>query len=96
MTRTVSAGRDTYFDSLKFILIALVVMGHVFDQNMNDSISLAVNNTFYLFRIPLFIFISGYFCHKDASSAKKKRTLLKLVETFLIFQTFRYLVGGGK
>lgn len=95
MTLTVSAKRDAYFDSLKFILIALVVMGHVFDQNTNDSLSLAINNTFYLFRIPLFIFISGYFCKKDASREKKTKTILKLVETLLVFQLLSYLLGGG-
>lgn len=95
MSQPVSTtSRDTYFDSLKFILIAFVVMGHVFDQNMNDSISLAINNTFYLFRIPLFIFISGYFCKKSASAEKKKKTILKLAETLLTFQLISYLLWG--
>ena len=57
--------RDLYWDSLKFVLIFLVVYGHTIETYSPDgSINRAIYNLIYVFHMPLFIFISGYFSKK--------------------------------
>lgn len=54
--------RDTYWDSLKFVLIFLVVLGHMIEPYITSSkVILAVYNFIYLFHMPLFVFVSGRF-----------------------------------
>ncbi|WP_308633975.1 acyltransferase family protein [Paenibacillus silvisoli] len=54
--------RDHYFDNVKFVLIALVVIGHVLEPLYPTSESAkALYNFIYFFHIPLFVFITGYF-----------------------------------
>lgn len=56
--------RDSYWDSLKFYLILLVVLGHTLEIVVTDgSFSRALYNSIYLFHMPLFIFVSGRFSH---------------------------------
>lgn len=81
--------RDLYWDSLKAILIFLVVYGHAISPYVLDStFNQAMYNSIYLFHMPLFIIISGRFSHmKD----KKKyiRGIIRLFETFVVFQIIR-------
>ena len=85
--------RDPFWDTLKAILIVLVVLGHT-GTAMGDRWLSVI----YAFHMPLFIFISGYFSKKQSLSllgGGNKR----LVILFLIFNT-AYLaldvaLGGG-
>lgn len=54
-------GRDSYFDTLKWVLIVLVVYGHMISHcyYVGGSFSLAMYNTIYSFHMPLFVFLSG-------------------------------------
>lgn len=78
--------RDTYWDSLKFVLIFLVVLGHMIEPYITSSkVILAVYNFIYLFHMPLFVFASGRF------SVMKERTvyrngIVRLLETVLLAQ----------
>lgn len=84
--------RDCYIDTLKFVLIVLVVWGHILGEySFDGSFSQAAYNTIYLFHMPVFLFISGRYSHVH----DKKRYLsgiLKLVETYLFFQIVLSLV----
>lgn len=84
--------RDSYWDSLKFYLILLVVLGHTLEIVVTDgSFSRALYNSIYLFHMPLFIFVSGRFSHvKDTKSFN--RSIFKLLETLIIFQIIRSFV----
>lgn len=84
--------RDSYWDSLKFNLILLVVLGHTLEIVVTDgSFSRALYNSIYLFHMPLFIFVSGRFSHvKDTKSFN--RSIFKLLETLIIFQIIRSFV----
>ena len=55
-------GRIVYFDNLKGILIALVVLGHVISPVIatNPSANL-LHHVIYLFHMPLFVFTTGLF-----------------------------------
>ena len=76
--------RDTLFDSLKFILICCVVLGHVLNYSHDSRVNLALWNWLYSFEMPLFVFISGYFS-KIKSFSQTFRGCLKLFETLLIW-----------
>lgn len=76
----VVAKRDTSFDSLKFILISCVVLGHVLNYAHSSRISLALWNWLYSFEMPLFVFISGYFTQKKTFS-DTFRGCIRLFET---------------
>ena len=83
--------RDRYWDSLKFVLIFLVIYGHVISGvSAFDRFDLAMYNFLYMFHMPLFIFISGRFSHiRD-----RKRYLfgiLRIFETYVVFQVIRTL-----
>ncbi|MFD1956951.1 acyltransferase family protein [Paenibacillus thailandensis] len=62
--------RDHYFDNVKFVLIALVVIGHALEPLYSTSESAkALYNFIYFFHIPLFVFITGYFSKKSGKLA---------------------------
>lgn len=90
--------RDNYWDSLKFVLIFLVVYGHVTPRYLEGSqFNMAIFNFIYMFHMPLFIFVSGRFSHiRDRKRYLKG--IFKLFETYVVFQiirtTFQVLLGG--
>lgn len=91
--------RDIYWDSLKYILIFLVVYGHVIRHYTTGSpFNMATYNFIFMFHMPLFIFVSGRFSHiRDRQRYKKG--IIRLFETFIIFQIIRTaipLLHGGK
>lgn len=95
VTQEVEPQRDGYFDSLKFVLITLVVLGHTLEANLENQISLALYNTIYLFHMPLFIFITGYFSKKHNNNKKKIRSWLTTFETLVVFQTIHNVWKGN-
>ena len=85
--------RDKYWDSLKFILIFLVVYGHIASHYLGNShFNMAIYNLIYFFHMPLFIFVSGRFSHlRDRK--KYKRGIIRLMETYLVFQIIRTIAS---
>lgn len=75
--QTTSPNRITYFDILKGIAIFLVVLGHclqTFTPNWQDNqIALSI----YMFHMPLFIFISGYFFYPSVKKIPLKEFIVK-------------------
>lgn len=84
--------RDDRIDSVKYWLIVLVIMIHVFNKpEFSDSAAcVALWHWAYIFCMPLFVFISGYF-----SRRKEKKDFLpsiwKLLEPLIIFQIIALL-----
>lgn len=79
--------RDTFWDSLKFVLIFLVVYGHMLmpEYQSGNHINTALFNLIYFFHMPLFVFISGRFSQiKD--NKKYGRSILRILETFIVLQ----------
>ena len=79
--------RDKRIDSVKFWLIVLVIMGHVLMANGFSNIEACdvLKKWIYMFHMPLFVFLSGYF------SKKKDKSLFiagmwKIVEPLLLIQ----------
>lgn len=84
--------RNERIDSVKFWLIILVIAGHVFmRKEFCDSASCVVlYKWIYLFHMPLFVFISGYFSRKKDWRAFFA-SLWKLMEPLLFFQAIALL-----
>lgn len=91
MTKTKQ--RDYYWDTLKVVLIFLVVLGHtVTHYSEKGSLDCATYNWIFSFHMPLFIFISGRFSHvKD--NHKYLLGILRIVETYVVFQIIRYFLA---
>lgn len=89
-----SSSRDPRLDSVKFCLILLVVTGHVLESNQFNSISGGTSlwNWIYMFHMPLFIFISGYFSQKK-DSRKFLSSCWGLVEPLILFQLLWLSIG---
>lgn len=76
--------RDNVFDNLKAILIILVVFGHIITFLGLGGTFIRVDILIYSFHMPLFIFITGYFC-KNFEKIEEKN--IKTFITFIIFNT---------
>lgn len=79
--------RDERIDSVKYCLMILVVVGHVFSRKPFTSTQgcSVVWEWIYMFHMPLFVFLSGFFSYKKDT----KNYILscwKLFEPLLIFQ----------
>lgn len=73
--------RDFYFDTLKGFLIICVIIGNSLEHANPTSIDphyfLLV---LYMFHMPLFAFVSGYFCKKS-----RRTTTEKVIEIFKLY-----------
>ena len=91
--------RDDRIDSVKYWLIILVIAGHVVSapEFSNSMVCVVLKRWIYIFHMPLFIFISGYFSRK-----KDKKDFLpsiwKILEPLIIFHVIirivLYLLNG--
>lgn len=78
--------RSLYWDTLKGILIILVVLGHCGTALGNGLIS-----AIYAFHMPLFILVSGYFSKKKRSVNHILLECKQLIIIYLVFNT-AYLI----
>jgi fucose 4-O-acetylase-like acetyltransferase len=93
-----SSMRSLYFDNAKFILIFLVVFGHVISPlKSNDDFLFSLYLVIFLFHMPAFILISGYFSKGFNKKGYFLKTVKKILLPYLIFQViysiFYYLNG---
>lgn len=83
MTNENVKGRDYYFDNLKALLIFLVVLGHfLLSMYYVSSFSKVAVTFIYVFHMPLFVFVTGYF-----SKNSKKNPFIWFFIPYLIFST---------
>lgn len=81
--------RNPFWDALKIVLIFFVVYGHMIETCVeNSKFNQAMYNTIYLFHMPLFVFISGYFSHMK-NRRKYFSRLGTIFETYIVFQFIR-------
>lgn len=53
--------RDYFFDNVKAVLMFLVVLGHLLLPIHGESFLVVVKRLIYVFHMPMFVFVSGYF-----------------------------------
>ncbi|RYM05765.1 acyltransferase [Sporolactobacillus sp. THM7-7] len=90
--------RDSYFDNVKFFLILLVVFGHSLTNLKSEIQAISSLYTFiFLFHMPAFILISGYFSKHFQRPGYVKKIIKKLAIPYIIFQiaysAFFYIAG---
>lgn len=79
--------RDTYLDSVKAVLIYLVILGHCIPRiGENSGYIASIFNVIYSFHMPLFVFVSGYFFNPNKGRSSIIKNCLELFSTFLLFQ----------
>lgn len=80
--------RDRRIDSVKFCLILLVIIGHVFsNEAFRESYACEVIwKWIYMFHMPLFVFISGFFSHKKKQFNGFMKGIIKILEPLIIIQ----------
>ncbi|MGW3303340.1 acyltransferase family protein [Streptomyces rubiginosohelvolus] len=81
--------RDPYFDNVKYLAIVLVAVAHAWEPVMDGSrATRALYMVVYMFHMPAFILISGYFSRSfDMTAPKVKRLLTSVVVPYLVFET---------
>lgn len=85
--------RDPYMDNLRCLLILLVVVAHFLSKLSSIDEYQHLYYFIYLFHMPLFIFVSGYFSKsmmKDGVFQSHK--LISIFWMFLIFKGASYLI----
>ena len=82
--------RDYRIDSIKGVLIFLVVLGHCLlpVAQKGEGLCYAVYSAIYIFHMPLFMMISGYMTNQPT-----KESLLHTFYLFLGFNGFYYLLS---
>ncbi|WP_099223653.1 acyltransferase family protein [Listeria costaricensis] len=79
--------RDYYFDNAKFILIFLVVFGHLLQTFIAEYENVRILYLYiYTFHMPAFILMSGYFAKGFRKKGYLSKTIKKLILPYLIFQ----------
>ena len=53
--------RNSLIDSIKFVLIFFVVLGHALELNRDIALNMKAYSFIYSFHMPAFIMLSGYF-----------------------------------
>ena len=78
--------RDYFFDNLKAVLIFLVVLGHFLLPIRGDNPLVVVKRLIYVFHMPLFIFVSGYFSKTIYKNGKYNfEKILYFLKAYIIF-----------
>lgn len=83
-----------YIDNIKFILIFLVVFGHLIERYLDNNDSLRGMYMFiYSFHMPLFVFVSG-FLSKNLNKSNKiflKQLIIPYIVLNVIWYTLAYI-----
>ncbi|TWD20558.1 fucose 4-O-acetylase-like acetyltransferase [Streptomyces sp. T12] len=89
-TRPAPGGRqrDAYFDNAKYLAIVLVAVGHAWGQILDDGAVETAYRVVYLFHMPAFILISGYFSRGfDLRPRHVQRLITGVVVPYVVFET---------
>ncbi len=91
---SIRGNRDYFIDNLKYLLIVLVVVGHVGLKLPNVKEVKSFINFIYLFHMPCFVFTSGYLA-KNMNSGGKLRVdkIFSIIWMYLIFKLVNVLLG---
>ncbi|SNZ04360.1 Fucose 4-O-acetylase [Terribacillus aidingensis] len=89
--------RDVYFDNARWLMITLVVFGHLIQPYQNMIVLQTSYTWIYTFHMPVFIFLAGFFAkgmgHKAAIEKLVKKLLLPYLFFQVIYTMFYYAIG---
>ncbi|GAA2424338.1 hypothetical protein GCM10010191_40810 [Actinomadura vinacea] len=79
--------RDPFFDNAKFLAILLVVIGHSLAYRLDVPMAKALYMFIYMFHMPMFIVVTGYFSRNWTFAGGKARKLITNVGVpYLVFE----------
>jgi len=78
--------RDYLFDNTKILLIILVVIGHLIEPMIEGRTLKPLYIFIYIFHMPLFIFISGYFSKNFTTKRYSEKIITHLVVPYVSFE----------
>lgn len=91
-TSTGNGERVFLFDNVKALMLLLVAFGHVLDVYMRNRVpEYTLMKYIYLFNMPVFAFVSGYFS-KDANKARAT-AMTRALFPYLLFQGIYVLMA---
>ncbi|MGD6833703.1 acyltransferase family protein [Sutcliffiella halmapala] len=80
--------RDSFFDNAKFILIFLVVFGHIISPyRSNDEWLVSIYHFIFIFHMPAFILLAGHFSTNFYKKGYYTKIVTRLLVPYLILQT---------
>ncbi len=85
---TSSKPRSAFWDNIKGILIFLTVFAHVLYQHQYNNVINSICDYIYMFHMPVFVFVSGYFGKSERSCSM--RSIAKLAMLYFIFNSFMW------
>lgn len=95
---TITKSRDFYFDTLKGLLILLVITGNSLELASPKNVNVHYFILFlYMFHMPMFTFASGYFCKLSSrpTTEKVKHTFkLYIIAQFSYIVFYKYILGN--
>lgn len=79
--------RDYFFDNIKAVLIFLVVLGHfLLPIHEEGNVLVLIKRLIYVFHMPLFVFVSGYFSKRIYKDGKYNfEKILYLIKAYILF-----------
>ncbi len=97
LARPSRPARTPYWDNARFVAITLVIMGHATLKLISKSdTAYSVYLFVYLFHIPVFVAVSGYFAKASLPNISDVKKLFSyLVVPYVIFETAWSLIHWG-
>ncbi len=84
--------RSAYWDNIKGFLIFLVVLAHCLYAHQNKLAVEVIVKGIYLFHMPAFIFVSGFFGKSERAHSEK--SLFTLLFAYFIFNSITGIIVG--
>lgn len=88
----IAAKRSEYFDVLRGFGIICVVLGHVLNEEFGNFETEVIRKYIYIYHLPLFFFISGYFIKKEPLLIFLKKKVKTLYLPCVAISTFSLLI----
>lgn len=82
--------RSPYWDNIKGILIFLTVFAHILYQHQYNGDINNICDYIYMFHMPVFVFVSGYFGKSERSCSMM--SIAKLAMLYFIFNSFMWFI----
>ena len=89
----VKRNRNYWLDNAKFFLIVLVVIGHFLEQLISNITIKEIYVFIYVFHMPLFVFITGFFSKNIENSNKR---IINYFILYVIMQCILLLIQGQR
>ena len=84
MDKTSNKQRSAYWDNIKGLLMLLTVFAHIlFQLQERSEVYNATVDLIYMFHMPAFVFISGFFGKSERS--RSFESILKLIILYLLY-----------